>query len=408
MSHKPTITDSLEFPSDSKIPKIAFGLGAAGLLTSLLAYVLGDNHDQFFFSYLVSFTFFTGIALSSLIMVMFHHITKSSWGTVVRRIPEVFASNIWVWAIFFIPVLFGIHNLYHWSHPELVDPTNAAYDKILGGKSSYLNVNFFIIRQVLYFLIWGFLGHKLYKASVDMDKTGDWGLTTLMRKISAPGILVFSLSIAFAGFDWLMSLDPHWFSTMFGVYFFAINFQAFWPVMILLVLFLQKMGLLKNTIQQAHIYDLGAWFFAFTVFYAYIAFSQFMLIYYANLPEETLWFYKRMEGGYEYILYSLLILRFALPFLVLLNREAKHNKTILVLVSVLVLVMHYLEIYWISMPTLHIEGSHGLHFSWINIATTVGLGGIFFGLFFNKFKKQSMVPENDPTMDDCLSKSYHH
>ncbi|XWN36016.1 MAG: hypothetical protein ROO71_08625 [Balneola sp.] len=406
MSHKPTITDSLEFPQNSMIPRAAFGLGVAGLIASFIGYFL--QPDQFFFSYIVSFTFFAGITLSALITVMLHHITKASWGTVFKRFFEVFSSNIWVWAIFFIPVLLGMHNLYHWTHPELFDKASAEFDKIVYGKSAYLNQTFFIIRQVIYFAIWGWLGHKLYKASVEMDKTSDWGMTTLMRKISAPGIPLFALSVAFAGFDWLMSLDPHWFSTMFGVYFFAINFQAFWPVMILLVFFLQRQGILKNTIKEVHIYDLGAWFFAFTVFYAYIAFSQFLLIYYANLPEETLWFYNRLEGGYQYIAYGLLIFRFALPFLLLINREAKRSRFMLGLVSIIVLVMHFLEIHWISMPANHAGDAHGLHFSWIDIATFLGLGGMFFGFFFNKFKKESMIPQNDPKMDECLSKSYHH
>lgn len=401
MSHKPTITDSLEFPSESRLPQISFGLGAAGLITSALGYFL--NADQFFFSYIVSFTFFTGIALASLVMIMIHHVTKSSWGTVIRRIPEVFASNLWIWSIFFIPIFFGIHNLFHWSHPELIDPSSTHFDTILGGKAGYLNVTFFIIRQFIYFLIWGYLGHKLYKTSIDLDNTGDWGITVLMRKISAPGIVLFSLSIAFASFDWLMSLDPHWFSTMFSVYFFSIIFQALFPVLILIVLLLHRMGLLTNTIRPVHIYDLGAWFFAFTVFYAYIAFSQFMLIYYANIPEETLWFYYRLEGGYQYILYGTLILRFMLPFFVLLNRESKKNNTLLIFTSVVVLFIHYFEIYLIAMPALSAE----LNLSWMDLATFVGLGGMFFGLFFNKFKKQSMVPKNDPTMEECLSKSYH-
>jgi len=347
----------------------------------------------------VSFTFFTGIALASVFMVMFHHITKSKWGVVIRRIPETFGANIWIWAVFAIPVILGIHNLYHWSHEDAV-----AVDKILKGKSAYLNTPFFIIRQVLYFAIWGFVGHKLYKASVDLEKSGDWGITSLMRKVSAPAIPLFGLSIAFASFDWLMSLDPHWFSTMFGVYFFAISFQSFWAVMILMVFFLQRNGYLKNTIGQAHVYDMGAWLFAFTVFYAYIAFSQFLLIYYANLPEETLWFYHRLEGSWKYIAYGLLLLRFALPFLVLLNREQKHRRNILAYVSVLVVVMHFLEIYWIAMPTL---SAHGIHFSWIDLSTFLGLGGIFFGLFFRRFQKNSMIPENDPKLGECLEKSYH-
>ncbi len=397
MSHKPTITDSLQFPADSKVPRALFGLGAVGLIASLVGYFL--DADQFFFSYLVSFVFFTGIALAALLMVMLHHITRSSWGVLVRRMSESFTANIWIWGIFLIPVLLGIHNLYHWSHEDAV-----IADKILKGKSSYLNTPFFIARQFIYFAIWGYLGYKLHKTSVEMDKTGDWGLTTLLRKVSAPGIPLFALTIAFASFDWLMSLDPHWFSTMFGVYFFSISFQSFWPIMILMIFFMQSKGILKNTIRDVHIYDLGAWFFAFTIFYAYIAFSQFLLIYYANLPEETLWYFHRLEGSWKYIAYGLLICRFAIPFLVLLNREAKKNRKILGAVSVLVIAIHFAEIYWIALPVLY---EHGIHFSWMDITTFLGLGGIFFGLFFRTFKKHDMVPVNDPKLDDCLSKSYH-
>lgn len=402
MSHKPTITDSLQFPADSKVPRALFGIGAVGLIASIIGYFF--DADQFFFSYLVSFSYFTSFALAALIMIMLHHITKSSWGVVFRRIAESFSANIWIWAIFVIPILLGIHNLYHWSHPELLDYSGDYYDKIVAGKSAYLNSTFFVIRQVIYFVIWGYLGYKLHKVSVEMDRTNDWGLTALLRKISAPGIPLFALTVAFASFDWLMSLDPHWFSTMFGVYFFAISFQAFWPAMILMVFYLHRKGLLTNTIRQVHIYDLGAWFFAFTVFYAYIAFSQFLLIYYANLPEETLWYFHRLEGGWEFIAYSLLIFRFAVPFLVLLNREAKKNRKVLGAMSVLVLIIHFAEIYWIAMPVL---SDHGFIFSWMDITAFVGLGGIFFGLFFNTFMKNDMVPKNDPKLEDCLSKSYH-
>lgn len=403
---KPTITDSLEYPAGSNIARNLFVVGAVGLVATAIGYFTeGDtHHHRAYFSYLVSFTLFSGIGLASIAMVMFHHITRSSWGVVVRRIPETFASNMWLWALFVIPVLLGIHDLYHWSEAAVYDAASPEYDKILKGKKAFLNTPFFIIRQLIYFTIWGFLGHRLHKASIDLDKSGDWGITTLMRKLSAPGILLFALSVAFAGFDWLMSLDPHWFSTMFGVYFFAISFQSFWPVMILLVFFLQRNGILKNTIGQVHIYDLGAWFFAFTIFYAYIAFSQFLLIYYANLPEETLWFYHRLEGGYQYIAYGLLIFRFALPFFTLLNRSAKYNRTVLATVSSIVLIMHFAELFWIVMPTLD---THGIHFSWMDIAAFLGLGGIFFGLFFRKFQQHSLIPLNDPKLEESLSKHYH-
>jgi hypothetical protein len=330
---------------------------------------------------------------------MIHHITRSSWGTVMRRIPETFSSYIWIWAIFFIPVIFGMGTLYSWT-----DPAYVIGDPIMEGKVPYLNEPFFIIRQILYFGVWGWLGYRLHKASVEMDLTKDWGLTTLMRKISAPGILIFALTIAFASFDWLMSLDAHWFSTMFGVYFFAMSFQAFFPMLFLLILWMQNRGILENTITKAHIYDLGAWFFAFTVFYAYIAFSQFLLIYYANIPEATIWYYHRLEGSWAFISYSLIVGRFILPFIVLLNRDSKHSRKLLIFTSIVVLFMHFIELYWIAMP---IMDHHGISISWMDITTIFGLGGIFFGLFFRTLKKHNLIPVNDPKLADSLGKHYH-
>ncbi|NBC25977.1 MAG: hypothetical protein GVY08_03880 [Bacteroidetes bacterium] len=396
-SHSPKLTDSVQLPSQVDLTKTFYGVGVVGLIASAIGYFL--NAEQFFYSYLTSFTFFTSFALAAMIMVMIHHITKSSWGTVLRRIPETLSSNFWIWGLLFIPILFGMSSLYQWTNTEYVMD-----DPIMLGKVPYLNEPFFIIRQVIYFGVWGYLGYKLHKVSVEMDRTNDWGLTSLLRKVSAPGILIFSLTVAFASFDWLMSLDAHWFSTMFGVYFFAMSFQAFFPAMILITFWLHKKGLLKNTITKPHIYDLGAWFFGFTVFYAYIAFSQFLLIYYANIPEETLWFYHRLEGSWAIITYSLIICRFVIPFILLLNRDKKHSKTLLIVASTLIIVMHLIELHWIVMPVLH---HHGMALSWLDITTLLGLGGIFMGLFFGSLKKHSMVPVNDPTLAESLDKHYH-
>lgn len=389
--------EAVQFPGDIDTSKTLFGVGAAGLIASGVGYFL--NYEQFFFSYLTSFTFFTSIALASLILLMIHHITRSSWGVVVRRIPESFSSNIWIWAIFFLPVLIGMGTLYSWSNPAYV-----AGDPIVEGKVAYLNRPFFILRQIFYFAIWGWMGYRLHRISVEMDRTSDWGLTTLLRKISAPGILIFSLTVAFASFDWLMSLDAHWFSTMFGVYFFAMSFQALFPVLILLIFWLQKRGVMEKEVSKAHIYDIGAWFFGFTVFYAYIAFSQFLLIYYANISEEVLWFYHRLEGSWEAVAWLLLFGRFVIPFILLLNRDTKHNRKLLAGVSVLVLVMHFIELYWIAMPTLH---SHGVSFSWMDLTTLLGLGGIFLGLFFRTLRSNSLIPTNDPKLGASLGKHYH-
>lgn len=389
---KPKITDRLEFPSDLNVTKALFGVGVVGLLASGVGYFL--EHEQFFFSYLVSFAFFSSIALGSLFFVMLQHLTRSEWSAVLRRIPETISSNIWIWAIFILPILLGMHSLYHWTHAEAV-----ASDPVLQGKSAYLNTPFFIIRQIIYFTIWSFLGYRMYKNSTEMDKTGDWGLQTLMRRTSGPGIFLFAISLAFASFDWLMSLDPHWYSTIFGVYFFAMSFQGLFATLILIVMFLWKQGLLTNTIQKKHIYDLGVQMFGFTIFYAYIAFSQFLLIYYANIPEETVWFLERLNGGYEYLAYFYLFGRFVIPFIVLLPKRPKSNFKIVTGISILILASHLVELYWIVMPVLN---QHSFHLNWMTITSFLGLGGIFFGLFFMKFKQNKMVAINDPKLADSL------
>lgn len=391
---KPKITDSLQFPSDLNVTKSLFGVGIVGLLASGIGYFL--EHDQFFFSYLVNFAFFSSIALGSLFFVMLQHLTRSEWSAVLRRIPEAISSNMWIWALFIIPILLGMHSLYHWTHADVV-----AADPVLQGKEPYLNTPFFIIRQVIYFGLWSFLGYQMYQKSVEMDETGDWGLQTLLRRTSGPGIFFFAITLAFASFDWLMTLDPHWYSTIFGVYYFAMSFQGLFAALILIVMFLWNQGLLTNTIKKGHIYDLGVQLFGFTVFYAYIAFSQFLLIYYANIPEETVWYLERFAGGYEYLAYFYLFGRFVIPFVVLLPKWTKSNLKIVGTISALILVSHLVELYWIVMPVLH---HHGFHFDWITITSFLGLGGIFMGLFFYQFKQNKMVPINDPKLADSLDK----
>lgn len=234
-----------------------------------------------------------------------------------------------------------------------------------------------------------------------MDETGDWGLETAQRKISGPGIFIFGFTVAFASFDWLMSLDPPWFSTMFGVYYFAMSFQVFFAVVILMSLYLHSKGLLTNTIRLPHLTDMSKLMFGFTVFYAYIAFSQFFLIYYANIPEETLWYYHRLEGNWTMFTWLLLIGRFVIPFILLLPAASKSNMKLVGAISVWLIIIHFIEMHWIVMPTLH---HHGIHFHWLDVTTLLGIGGLFLGLFFYQFKKNKMVAVNDPKFQASLDK----
>jgi hypothetical protein len=391
-----SLKDILTYPSDSKLTVGLFSISVVSLIASVIGYFIIEDKAQFYFSYLTSFAYVASIALAALFFVMLQHVTRSKWSAVLRRLPESVASNLWILLFLFIPVVLGMHDLFHWTHEDAV-----AADKLLQDKAPYLNIPFFIGRNIVYILVWAFLGHRLLKLSRKMDESGDWGIQTLMRKISAPGILFFGFSVAFASFDWLMSLDPHWFSTMFGVYYFAMSFQVFFPVMILLIFHLHKKGLLTQTIKKTHLQDLGKLFFGFTVFYAYIAFSQFLLIYYANIPEEVLWFSHRMEGSWIYISFTLLIGRFVLPFILLLGMKAKSNFTLLKIVSVLILIIHFIELYWIVMPTF---SHHGFHFHILDFTTLIGLGTLFLGALFVTLKKGNLVPVNDPYLSDSLHK----
>ena len=390
---KTVIKDTLEFPANLRTYRNLFLVGVVFLIISLAGYFV--DHEQFFFSYLTSFVFYASIGLAALFFVMLQHLTRSEWSVVLRRIPEAFSSNLFIWALFFIPILFGMHTLYHWTHADAI-----ATDPVLQGKEPYLNTPFFIIRQVIYFLVWGYLGYRLHKYSVQMDQTADWGLQTLLRRTSGPGILVYAITFMFATTDWLMSLDPHWYSTIFSVYIFSMSLQAFFAVLVLMIFYLKRKGVLVHSINNSHMYDVGVQLFGFTVFYAYIAFSQFLLIYYANIPEEVVWFQHRLEGGYEYLAWGLLLLRFTIPFIFLLAKPAKTNRANLIVMSVLILVMHFIELYWIAMPVHY----HHLHFNWLDLTTLIGMGGIFMGLFFYRYSKNSVLPQNDPKLGPSLEK----
>ncbi len=388
------IKDRLTLPDQVNPTRGLIATGVVGLIASAIGYFL--NHDQFFFSYLTSWVFYMSIALAALFFVMLQHVTRSSWSVVVRRIPETLSYNILPWAIFLIPVLFGMHTLYHWTHHSAV-----AHDPVLQGKTPWLNSTFFVVRQFIYFGIWGFLSYRLHKNSVKMDETGDWGLQTLLRRTSGPGIFIYAITVGFASIDWLMTLDPHWYSTIFAVYFFSMSIQAFFAVMILMVFYLQSKGVLQQTINRSHIYDLGILLFGFSIFYAYIAFCQYLLIYYANLPEETVWFHHRLEHGYQGIALALLIGRFLIPFLVLLPKKMKSIKNVVIPISILILAVHFFELSWLVMPLLK---EHGYSINWMDVTTFLGLGGIFFGLFFNKFRKHKIIPENDPLLEQSVNK----
>ncbi len=363
----------------------------------------GADRPQFFFSYLIGWVFCLTIALGSLFFVLIQHLTKAAWSVVVRRIPEALMWTFPLLALLSFPVIYGMHDLYHWTHHELFDPSNPAYDRVIAGKEAYLNVPFFLLRLLFYFSVWTLVTYRLYSLSLRQDVTGDPTIPARQRKTSAWGLPLFAITTAFAGFDLLMSLDPHWFSTMFGVYFFAGCFVSALALITFTSLLVQKSGnMLSNVVTQEHYQDLGKLLFGFTVFWTYIAFSQYMLIWYGNLPEETVWFRHRLEHGWEYHSAALLAMHFIIPFVVLISRGAKRNPAVLGFMTVWMLVMHWFDLHWIAMPVLDIARGGHAGFHWLDFTSWLGLFGVFFGLFMYRLSRHSLVPVNDPNLQKSL------
>ena len=368
-------------------------IGIAALLLS--AFGLFTNAEQFYFSYLTAFVYWFTIAIGGLFFTLLGHITGAVWSIVLRRIAEVLGMLLLPLAILFIPILFGMHELFHWSDAEAV-----AHDALLQKKAGYLNLPFFIIRAVFYFTLWFFLTRTLYKNSLQQDHATDGtALAEKLRRISAPGTILFALTLTFASFDWVMSIDAHWFSTMFGVYIFSGSYLTVIAFLIILLQYFRRQRILTDVVTGEQFHDLGRLLFTFVIFWAYIAGAQYFLIWYANIPEETVWYLHRWEGSWKSISLFIIAFHFVVPFFILLFRATKRNQLLLGIIAGLILVMHWFDLYWLIMPSLH---PHQAHFSWMDVTTLVGIGGIFIGLLIRQLARQPLVPVGDPRLRDSI------
>jgi len=372
--------------------KLAFILGAVGLIGCVIGYFV--NSERFFHSYLTAFGFWTTLGLGALFFTMLHHLTGATWSVIIRRIPESLVAVLPYMAIFFIPVIFGLKELYHWSIPEVV-----ANDHLLQAKSGYLNSIFFVIRTAAYFTVWIVLARFLLKYSSLQDSQDGQTMVEKLRKVSAPGMVFYALSVTYAGYDWFMSLDAHWYSTIFGVYIFGGGLLCALAFFSYFLIFLRKRDILSKEVSFEHYHDLGKLLFAFMIFWAYVAFSQYFLIWYANIPEETIWFSHRYGGGWKYFTWILIYGHFIIPFVVLISRGPKRNLKIMKIMAGWLLVMHWVDLYWITLPNLD---HHHAMISWMDITAMLGIGGIFMGIFWKKFSKNPIVPVGDPRLDESI------
>ncbi|MEM1041567.1 MAG: hypothetical protein AAGI91_02965 [Bacteroidota bacterium] len=393
-----------QFTADNRAWMIPLAVGVVGLTVGAIGF-FGD-HYSFWYSYLTAWVFCLSISIGALFFVMIQHVPRSKWVTAVRRFPEMLMTNFWLLALLGIPMfLFGMYDLYHWTHKELYEilpdgTPGPDYDAIVAGKRAYLNTPFFYVRMVAYFAVWITISTKLYRISVHQDTVPRRDVGKDLRRVSAWGIPLAAVATAFAGFDLIMSLDPHWFSTMFGIYFFAGGFLASIATVTFLALAYRSAGMLRHEVNEEHYHDLGKYLFAFTVFWTYIAFSQYMLIWYGNLPEETVWFQHRITHGWEHVTTALIWGHFILPFFILIPRFAKRVAPILAIMCVWTLVMHYIDLWWQIRPSLYVATHKEIYqdaaFVWTDFALWFGMVGLFFGATLWRASRHSITPYNDP------------
>jgi hypothetical protein len=327
--------------------------------------------------------------------VLVQHLTRAGWSVVVRRTAENVMGTLPIFAVLFIPVAIGLHHTHHhwWHYEPGVDP-------ILDHKRVFLNPTFFFVRVVIYFGVWTWLSMTLRRRSVEQDQTGNVELSKRNWKLSTGGMALFALSITFAAIDWIKSMDPHWFSTMWGVYYFAGAAVGIFSTMVVVNMSLQRDGYLVGIINQEHFHDIGKLLFGFVVFWSYIAFSQYFLIWYANIPEETIWFTHRLHGSWRGVGLLLMFGHFFLPFFFLLPRGIKRRRSTLLIGACWVLFIHYVDLYWVIMPMLHPDGFSP---SLVDLTAWLGVGGVFLGAFAYLASKDALLPVKDPRLPESLA-----
>ena len=376
-------TDSYDY---TRIQRIALILGVVGIIACVVGVVL--DSEQFFRSYLWAYMFWIGLALGCTALAMVQHLVGGRWGAVIRRFLESGASTMPVMAFLFIPILVGIPALYEWSHPEIV-----ATDKILQQKELYLNVPFFIGRALVYFAVWIVLAYLLNRWSTAQDNSGDIQFLGKLRKLSAGGLVLYMLTMTFAGFDWGMSLEPHWFSTIYSVILIiGQGLTAFALCAITMSLSARK-GVIGEKVATQQYHDVGNFMLGFTMLWTYMSLSQFIIIYSANLPEEVTWYLNRTAGGWWNVTRLVILLQFILPFFLLLQRPLKRNPKWLAYIAILVLVAHIVHHFWFFTPAF----THGgdFHISWMDAATPIAIGGIWVWFYLRMLQRRPLLPLHD-------------
>lgn len=395
------------------------GLVVAIVLALVRTTVADGGLNRFMFSYLQNYFFFLTIVWGALFFVMVTHLTRAGWSVTVRRIAEIMAATLWPYfALMFLPILACV-----WLAPGVVylwtDSVFVASHPVVAHKTPYLNATFFTIRFVAYFLAWAYLANSFYRDSLRQDETGEADISKRFEGRGAWGTLVAFLTVTFASIDLVMSLSPEWFSTMFGVYVISGSMLAFFATLWIIVYAMQSRGVLKDAVTVEHQHDIGKYIFGFIIFWAYITFCQFLLIWYGDIPEETQWFLKRFNGGWQWIGVLMILGHFVIPFFGTMSRHVKRNRKAMLFWSIWIVVMHWFDVAYMVLPEgqpalfpgYESVGPDGVTISagvfllnlLIDLAMFVGIGGLVAAAFVGTAAGHALVPLKDPRLEESLA-----
>ena len=380
------------------IQRLGMTAAAIGVALTIAGFII-YGQERFFQAYLVAYTFVFGIILGSMALLMVQHLSGGAWGLVIRRPLEAAVRTMPIMTLLYLPIALGVHDLYHWSHPEAVTG-----DPVLEWKQPYLNTTFFYVRQLIYFAIWNLIAWFLTSWSAEQDRSGDPGLIKKFSRLSGAGLVIYSLTVTFAMVDWTMSVNPHWFSTMWGPLYMAGQGLSAFAFTIAILIALSQTAPLNRIVTSHHLHDLGKLLFAFLMLHAYLSFSQFLIVWSANLGEEIPHYLIRWDSGYQYVSIFMILGHFAVPYALLLSRDIKRSFQRLRLIAIWILFARVVDYYWHVAPEFHEDH---LTLGILDFATPVALGGVFLALFAANLRKYSLLPVNDPGLPKALAHHVH-
>ncbi len=382
----PSSTESFKKPLPAIIGRIGWGLLMSGIACYAIGYLVDVRHAAF--EHVVNFLFLTSVGAGALFLIALEYIAGAVWSVPMRRVNEFLASLIPFAALMALPLFFHLHDLFPWVNTETV-----AHDTLLKVKEPYLNVNFFTVRFVVIFGSWTLFFYLFTRNSLKQDTDKDQKRTKFNIGLAAAFIPTFAIGLTSIAIDWAMSLEPHWYSTIYGVYYFSGTVLAGVSAATYIIVKLHVHGYFPQ-LRRDHFYSLGTLMFVFVNFWAYIAFSQFLLIWYANLPEETYWFIARWKNGWEYISILLIVVHFAVPYFMLLSQDSKMDLKRLKFISIWLLFAHLLDLYWLVMPSF----SASPVLTWMEISFPILIIGLVCIVFVWKMKRQNLIPIGDPKL----------